>query len=169
MEEKPESLFEEIQRVRQAWIFAVVIIITVLIWYGAVQQLIFRIPFGNNPPPDPIMVVLWIVFGILFPIFFFSVKLITQVRSDGVYYRFFPFHLSYHKISLDEISKYEKTTYKAIKEYGGWGIRRGKKGKAYNISGNQRIMFKLKKGRTLMIGSQKPDDFKRALDSAFNS
>jgi len=63
----------------------------------------------------------------------------TEVRDDGVYFRFFPLHLSFHRIGLEEIVRFEVQTYRPIRDYGGWGIRYGWKGKAYNVSGNRGV------------------------------
>lgn len=40
-------------------------------------------------------------------------------------------------------------------EYGGWGVRFGKGGKAFNVSGNRGLKLYLKSGRSLLIGTQK--------------
>ena len=78
--------------------------------------------------------------------------------------RFFPFHLSFHKIKLEDLVKYEVRTYNPIRDYGGWGIRWGSKGKAYNVSGNRGVYLEYSDGKKLLIGSQKPEKFAEALD-----
>ena len=49
-------------------------------------------------------------------------------------------------------------------DYGGWGIKYGLKGLAYNISGNFGIQLELKSGSKILIGTQKPDEVKKLLD-----
>jgi hypothetical protein len=39
-------------------------------------------------------------------------------------------------------------------EYGGWGIKYGKMGKAYNVSGNRGVQLEFTDGKRLLIGSQ---------------
>ena len=164
MTEYGQVIFREIQRFKQWWIWILVLIGPVFSWYGAYQQLILKKPFGNNPTSDTGMFIIFIVVGILFPLFFLSIKLITEVRFDGVYMKYFPFHLSFRKItSPHEVKVYESHTYSAIKDYGGYGIRFGKKGKAYNVSGNRGIQFELLNGKKILIGTQKPEDFLRAM------
>ena len=126
-------LYREVQHFRQPLLWALLLAIAGLCIYGAVQQLILGKPFGSNPAPDTGMIIIVIVFGAGFPLLFYVMNLTTEVRSDGLYYRFFPFHLSFHKIPLEDLKTYEVRTYSALREYGGWGIRWGLNGKAYNV------------------------------------
>ncbi len=153
-------IFREVQKMNQLWVWIVVAIPVVITWYGAYQQLLLRKPFGNNPAPDWIMILLFIVFGVLFPVFFRSIKLVTEVRKDGLYVRFYPLHFSFKSIPFDTIQSYEVKTYNPLRDYGGWGIRYGSKGKAYTIEGNRGVVFEfLERGKVkkLMIGSQSPE------------
>ncbi|AKB78361.1 hypothetical protein MSHOH_1878 [Methanosarcina horonobensis HB-1 = JCM 15518] len=149
-------LFREVQKMDQVWIRLIGIPV-VLSWYGAYQQLFLHRPFGNNPAPDWMMLVLLLVFGILFPLFFYSLKMITEVRKDGLYIRFYPFHFSFRFFPIKTIQNYEVVTYNPIRDYGGWGIRYGLKGTAYNTKGNRGVHFEFAEGckvKKLMIGSQ---------------
>lgn len=162
------QLYRETQYFRQLWLWALVLLISLLSLYGVFQQLILGIPFGNNPAPDSVMVVLAIVFGIGLPLFMYTTNLTTEVRSDGIHIRFFPFHLSFRKIATEEIRGFEACTYSPIKDYGGWGIRFGRKGKAYNVSGNRGVQLELSNGKHLLIGSQKPEELAEALSLALD-
>lgn len=109
--------------------------------------------------------VLLIIFSIVISIVLIIVKLETEVRSDGLYVRFSPFHTDYKKFTSDSISEYYICRYKPLREYGGRGIRFGKNGKAYNMSGNKGVQLVLKNGRRLLIGSQKPQELAEAINS----
>ena len=63
------------------------------------------------------------------------------------------------------MSQYQTRQYKPIREYGGWGIRYGRGGKAYNVSGNKAVQLVLKNGKRLLIGSQRPDKLVEAIGS----
>jgi len=69
-------------------------------WYALVQQLLLHHPFGNRPMPDILLVILWIIFDIGLPAFLFSSKLVTEVRDDGVYFRYYPLHRFFRKITF---------------------------------------------------------------------
>lgn len=159
------SIFTEVQRFRQWWVWILVLFVGGIAWYGFIQQIVLKRPFGDNPAPDPVMIMIWVIFGIFFPVLFYSIKLVTEVRYDGLYVRFFPLQFHSHKISYAEIKNYEVRSYSAIKEYGGYGIRYGKQGKAYNVYGNRGVQFEFQDGKRLLIGSQRPDEFMQALAS----
>jgi hypothetical protein len=159
------SIFTEVQRFRQWWVWILVLFVGGLAWYGFIQQIVLKRPFGNNPAPDPVMIMIWVIFGIFFPALFYSLKLVTEVRYDGLYVRYFPLQFHSKKISYNEIKSYDVRTYSAIKEYGGYGIRYGKQGKAYNVYGNRGVQFEFQDGKRLLIGSQRTDEFMQALAS----
>jgi len=159
------TLYRETQFLRQLWLWALVLFISLISLYGVFQQLVLKVPFGNNPAPDSIMIVLAVIFGIGLPLFMYTTNLTTEIRSDGLYVRFFPFHLSFHRIAVEEIQRYEACTYSPIKDYGGWGIRFGRKGKAYNVSGNRGVQLELSNGKDLLVGSQKPEELVEALNT----
>ena len=135
-------------------------------WYGFIQQLIIGVPFGNKPAPDVMMVILWVIFGIAFPITMLRiVKLIIEVREDGLYIRFKPFHIEYRKFLYKDIKQYESIIYSPLKRFGGWGIRMNFQGEtAYILNGKQALELKLR-NQTVVIGTQKPDELKNAMDS----
>lgn len=81
-------------------------------------------------------------------------------------FRFVPFHFQYKQYPFKNRRHYECITYSPLKRFGGWGIRFNLKGeKAYNMNGKKGIELKLKHN-TVVIGTQKPDELKKALDLA---
>ncbi len=156
------TTFHEEQQFRQSWVWLILIPITALMWYIAIMQIIFHTPVGNNPASESEALILWLLFGILFPIFFYRLKLTTEVRNNGLFIRYSPLHLKFKKIQIDKDTKHYMRTYKPITEYGGWGIKWGPKGKVYNVSGNLGVQLEFTNGKKLLIGTQKPQQ----LDSA---
>ena len=121
-------------------------------------------------PPGILPIILLIVAGVFVPIaiavLFFLLKLETEVRPDGLYLRYFPFHINFKRFTTDELSEYYARKYKPIREYGGWGIRCSfRNGKAYNTSGNKGVQLVFKNGKRLLIGSQKAEDLENAIRS----
>lgn len=166
------ALFREVQKMNQIWIWLIIAISIVLSWYGAYQQLLLGKPFGENPAPDWIILLLLLVFGILFPVFFHSIKLVTEVRTDGLYIRFYPFHRSFKTFPFETIQNYDVRTYNPIRDYGGWGIRYGLKGKAYTTAGNRGVLFEFvdgKKVKKLMVGSQVPEKLSEIIKKTIKS
>ena len=158
-----EILFREVQHFRQIWLWLLLLAISGVCIYAMIVQLILGEPFGSNPAPDVVLIIIVVIFGLGFPILFYNIRLTTEVRDDGLYYRFLPFHCSVQKIRLDDIKSCEVRTYSPLKEYGGWGIRYGAKGKAYNVKGNRGVQLELTDGELILMGSQRPEELAGAL------
>jgi hypothetical protein len=157
--------FRETQKFKQVWIW-ITLIITGLIVFGTFgtgfyKQIIQGQKFGANPMSNTGITVgsilALIVFILMFLLFGFA-KLTTVVNSKGITYRFFPFHIKYRTLLWDNITKYEVITYDPLLDYGGWGVRSGRKGKAYNVEGNRGLQLYFKSGRPLLIGTQKGEE-----------
>jgi hypothetical protein len=135
-----------------------------LFGYGMIEQLVFGRPWGNKPMSDFALAVigpLMILSGFGLFWLFRAMRLITEVRSDGVYIHFVP--LLRDTILFSNIADCEARTYRPIREYGGWGVRFGWKRKAYNVSGNRGVQLTLKSGKRLLIGSQRSEELAQAI------
>ncbi len=159
------TLFHEIQPLRTWWVWLFLVIPVVLGWWFFIEQIVFGIPVGTNPASDAVVVIIWLAFGIALPMYFYYTKLITDVRADGVYLRFFP--LWSRTIPLTDVVTYEARQYHPLREYGGWGIRFSPhKKRAYNMSGNRGVELRLIDGTQLLIGSQRPEELASAIAAA---
>lgn len=92
-------------------------------------------------------------------------RLETEVRQDSLCVRYFPFHRSFRIFKPDELSECRARNYRPLLEYGGWGIRWGPKGRAYNVSGHEGVQLVFKNGKRLLIGSAKPRELEAAIRS----
>ncbi len=160
--------FREVQQFRQPWLWTLLILLTlaaiVCFGYGMIKQLLFGYPWGSRPLPNGALAIvgpLFIILMIGISFLFLKMKLITEVRDDGLYIHFFP--LLRQHIRFENIENCEVRSYSPIKEYGGWGIRYGLKGKAYNVSGNHGVQLKLAGDKRLLIGSQRPEELAHAI------
>jgi len=111
------------------------------------------------------IVVLAVIVPAVISGFLLMLRLETEVRSDGLYVRFFPFHKSYRRFGKADLQEYYACEYRPVRDYGGWGIKYGKKGKAYNVSGKEGVQLVLSSGKRLLIGSQKAGELAEAMDS----
>ena len=59
-------VYAEEQRFRQIWILILVGFIAILSWYSFLLQIVFGEPFGTNPAPDILVLILLVIFGILY-------------------------------------------------------------------------------------------------------
>ena len=110
-----------------------------------------------------------VVAGVIMPAvisaFLLMLRLETEVRGDGLYVRFFPFHRSFKRFTRGDLQEYYPCQYRPVREYGGWGIRYGAKGKAYNVSGKEGVQLVLGSGQRLLIGSQRAQELADAIGS----
>jgi hypothetical protein len=164
-------IFKEVQQFRQPLIWALLLAILAatlsIFGWGVVVA-----PGGPDAWKDKLIALailgaaVLVVGGLVY--LFHLLNLTTEVRTDGLYVRFYPFHLSFKKIPLEKVRTFYATTYHPILQYGGWGIRYGWSGKAYNVSGNRGVKFEFIKGRHLLIGSQRPEELAHALEEIMN-
>lgn len=163
---REKVFFHEVQKFTQIWLWLIILFITGLAWFGFIRQILIRIPFGQHPAPNIVMIITWVIAGVFLPAFIGSTKLVTEVRGNGLYIQYFPFHLSPRRIAFDKLQNYEVRVYRPLLEYGGWGIRYGTKGQAYNMAGNRGVQLVLIDGKRILIGSQKPEEMVKAIDTA---
>ncbi len=173
MNEQTNILFKEEQRFKNPllWVFtsALFLLVTGLFGYGMVQQIVLGHPWGNKPMSDDRLAVIgiiqiFVVTGVF--VIFFVARLITEVRSDGLFIRFVPFHRSFRSIPFTTMKAYEACTYKPFRDAGGYGIHRGRRGWTYNVSGNRGVQLELVGGKRMLIGSQRTDELVHALETA---
>ena len=166
-EKGPGLLYREVQQFRQVWIWVIVVVLTGSVWYATVEQLLLQRPFGDRPMLDMLLLIYWLIFGMGLPALFFFGQLVTEVRADGIYLRFSPFHRTFRSIAFTEVKRCEVRTYRPIREYGGWGIRYGRQGQAYNVSGDRGVQIELLHGKRLLIGSQRAEELWRAIQAKY--
>ena len=160
-----EILFYERQKFDQWWIWLILLAINAFFLFGVYKQVIGGQQFGDKPTSNNGLLIA-AGLTLLFTILFVNFRLETQIKDDGVYVRFFPFHLSYKHFTWDKISKSFVREYQPISEYGGWGIRMGLfgKGRAYNVSGNKGLQLEFTDHKKLLIGTRKPEELTTTLE-----
>jgi len=146
MEETPR--FREVQRFRQPWIWAL------LGGLALLMLVLGPISWGG-------LVIVGAVAAL-----FYSLRLQTEVRADGIYIKMWPLHRSSRRISWSEIKRYESKRYKPIREFGGWGIRWMPGKLAYNVHGNRGVWIERINGQAVLVGSQHPEELVKAIDEA---
>lgn len=90
----------------------------------------------------------------------------TDVRTDAVYVRYFPFHVKPRRLAYDEIRSCTPRTYDPIGEYGGWGLRGRGDDRAWNMRGSQGVQLVFHDGRRLLLGSQRAEALAAAINAA---
>jgi len=172
---KSKILFKEEQKFSTPWIFLVI--------FPALAALIFLLKYNewkdgsiDISEKDDILG-LAILGGALFimmvglTILFYSMKLITQIKSDGIYIKYPPIISKERFYSKAEIDKYEIRKYHPNREYSGHGVKRGKRksGRAYTVSGRLGLQLYLTGGQKMLIGTQRKEAIKYAMEKMLNN
>ena len=145
-----DKIFYEIQQFRQKWIWTILLIVLFVLFLPIISGIV-----------SILLGVILILTGFCFIWLFYSMKLITEIKGDSIHIKFSPFTTQI--IPSSEIIKYEIRQYRPIIEYGGWGIRFNRSGKAYTVSGNIGIQIQLSVGKGILIGTQQPNEFLQAM------
>ncbi len=154
--------FREIQRMRQAWVWLLLLGVNALGIFGVYKQLYLGEPFGTNPASNGILIaIVLLVFSI--SMFMLTFRLETRINGKGVYVRFHPLHWKERFYAWQDIEEANLRTYRPLAEYGGWGIRGLGKNRALNMSGNKGLQLVFRSGKRLLIGTNKPEDLENAL------
>lgn len=106
-----------------------------------------------------------LIVGVGLTLLFHVLELTVSVRPSEIDIRFRP--LTRRRIPHSAVRSCEARDYRPIREYGGWGVRRGWRGGwAYNVRGNRGVQLELEDGSSILIGSQRADDLAAAIRSA---
>lgn len=145
-----ESFYLEKQKFNQKWIKVILyflliftFFISILIYTKETSTIIAFIPF-------------WI-FALLF-ILFKKMELILAINNENISYQFIPFHFKIRRINKNDIMHISLNNYNPISDFGGWGIRFGRKGKAYTVNGNFGVQIKTCGNKNILIGTMKPKE-----------
>lgn len=152
-----KPLFQETQRFTQWWLWLLLFSVSLTIYrpiYMAISE---------GQPLDAGQWVGVIILAVVI-LFMFIIRLDTRIDERGIYVKFFPVIPKFKFYSWEEISTAVVRKYSPLMEYGGWGIRFGRNGKAYNIKGNKGLQLKFKSGNALLIGTQKAEELQKVLN-----
>ena len=155
MAHAPHPAFEEIQRFRHPGVWALVAVPVAVAWFAAIWQVVLGKDFGDNPAPDWVLVAVWVLAGIILPVWLLTLRLVTRVDERGVDVRFRP-PLSGRLFRLEDIERCEQVRYLPIREFSGWGIRWGRRGDVV-------VEITLRQGYRFAVGSQQPDALEGAI------
>ena len=143
--------FYETQQFRQLWVWTIIL----LVMFALITPIFFGV-IGI------ILSIVLVSFSFGFIFLFWKMKLITTIKEDGINIIFVPF--TNFIIPFSKIKYYKIREYRPIIEYGGWGIRFNKSGKAYTVFGTTGLQISLLNGKEILIGTQRPDPLLESLN-----
>ena len=139
--QKTEIIYQEKSSMK-LWAFILIPILSVVV---LLDVLINNSPkFTQDPEAQWTIIIPILVFLLLF-----FIKLEWEFTESDFRYRFFPFIIKERIIQYSDIQNMSVMKINPLFEFGGWGLRRGKLGKAYTTDGNLIIHIELKSGQKL--------------------
>ena len=139
--QKTEIIYQEKSSMK-LWAFILIPILSVVV---LLDVLINNSPkFTQDPEAQLLIIIPIFVFLLLY-----FIKLEWKFTESDFRYRFFPFIIKERIIPYSDIQAISVMKINPLFEFGGWGLRRGKLGKAYTTDGNLIIHIELKSGQKL--------------------
>jgi hypothetical protein len=151
------------------WVYLFIALIEALVGV----TLLWLYKRGHDPVADgglaALVVPLFAAAGICLPVLFALgfLRMTTEVDLSEirVWFGWIP---TYRRvIAIPSVKSIEAVTYRALADYGGWGIRQGRDGeRVLTARGNRGVRLELTDGSRFLIGSQNPEALARAIESA---
>lgn len=95
--------------------------------------------------------------------FFYSIQLVTEVRTDGIYVRFAPIHRSFRRLPFDQIERVERTEF-GLLTYGGIGIRWTSDTVVYMTTQGGGVKIDRENAKSVVNGSREPSALMETID-----
>ncbi len=162
------GIFEERQRFTQWWLWFLMTIPLAFMLFKPLKRIIGGETFSIVDLDNGF----WIGLTTMSLVYIFMAicHLTTVIDKNGITYQLFPFQTSSKRISWNDLERAYVRQYKPLSEYGGWGYRLGLGGgRALNVKGNQGIQLKLKNGKKLLLGTQKPQEARLVIQKYFEN
>jgi len=147
-----KPLFIEKQRFNQWWLWSLLIaalVVPIVVLYNETT-------YSSSLTGLLIVLLVMILFVVL--------RMKTVVMQENIQLTYFPFVNK--TINLSDIKTMKVINYGFV---GGWGIRLWTQyGTIYNVRGNKGLHIKLKNGKQLVIGTQKPQELEKVVEQLNN-
>ncbi len=153
--------FREVQRLQPTRTRWLVGFPPALVTAIAVAQRVHGAPFGahalSNPELASLAILLWLVY-----VWLARVRLVTEVGEDAVSVRLRGL-FQHHRLPLAAVVSAEPVACSPERDFGGYGFRAVKGGRAYVARASGGVRLELEGGRFAVIGSARPDDLAAAI------
>jgi hypothetical protein len=149
-----QDIFQETQRFRQIWIWALILGIT-----GISLGSLFL--FEKDAPLNIGYLAFPVGMLLLLNGLFLGLTLSTRITGNSLSFQYYPF-TRWRSYTFEAIDAMELIEYNGLWEYGGWGIKWNGDSWSYTTGGKWGILVKTQ-GKKFLIGTQKPEEAKQAI------
>ncbi|MFP4503049.1 MAG: hypothetical protein ACLFTT_18810 [Candidatus Hydrogenedentota bacterium] len=165
--------FQEDQRFRGGWMW-VGVAIDLLLVAAVVAGLTYRVAHGGmlsdtHGPGGWIMVgaaAVVLVVNALFLGLLFATRLQIEVNTQGVFMRLQPFQRRVRQVDRAGLAAIRVVNVRPLRDYGGYGLRGRRNGKAYLVEGEQGVRFDYENGFHILLGSPRAEALYAAIRQA---
>jgi len=138
------------------WAFILIPLLSVVV---LLDFLINNSPkFTKDPEAQWTIIIPILVFALLY-----FIELEWKFTETDFRFRYFPFLIKEKIIPYSDIQSMSVMKINPIFEFGGWGLRRGKLGKAYTTDGNLILHIELKSGNKINLTVKNKEEVERAI------
>ncbi|EAZ80250.1 YdbT family protein [Algoriphagus machipongonensis] len=95
-----------------------------------------------------VMVIMVLVFMLLL-----NISLKTRIDHSGIHYKYSPFIRNWRTIPKEKIKSLQVISFNPLFDYGGWGMKRNKTTKLYNILGDEGLLIDIGEKRKILLGT----------------
>jgi hypothetical protein len=155
------KIFREVQRLPLRRVGVAVAIPPLSMSALLVWQVILGHSWGKQPMSNG-NVIGWTIFLWLIYLRLITVRLVTEVRGGQLIVSMRGLWRS-RRVPLSSIQSVEMITFDGARDFGGYGIRSNRDGKAYLAGTNRGVRISLASGEKLTIGSARPEELAQAL------
>ena len=163
MSRREDLLFTETQSLR-SWHASIILAFPpAALVFMTCRQVIWHNPWGSPPMSDGGLIFLSILLIAVY-LRLVTVRLVTELHRDALLLSFRGLWKR-RRVNIKEIMSAKPVTYDPNADFGGYGIRTGRRGSAYIAQGNCGVELLLSSGRKLLIGSQSSEILARRIQS----
>ena len=147
-------LFHEEQAFRQWHAMLVLTMPPAALIFVTVRQLVWHHPWGTLPVSNGGLLFLAVLLVLVY-VRLITVRLVTDLRPTEIAVGLRGLWRK-RKIPLCQVRAASAVAYDPIRDFGGYGVRSGPRGRAYIARGTRAVELELHDGRKILIGSQDP-------------
>jgi len=147
-------LYEEVQQFRQKWVEGLMLVVNAVLILAYAGNAFLTEQHNHD---SNIGLLTTVAISGLITFLLRQLKLITQITTEGIQVRFSPVQRTFKHYRWEDIEQVFIRTYNPLLEYGGWGLRIGPSGSAYNVSGNVGLQLVLRGNYKILIGTIQPE------------
>lgn len=167
-EEINSVIFKEQQRFSNWILWLLLISMAVGVWFWFIASVILStgVSSGLEESITPVwfVVLVWLVLGVLIPIFVFMLRFDLKIENGEIVFQYFPFHMKPKRLSIKEIQNYKIVRFDPLGDYGGWGVRKKTNTIGYITPSDRGVIVLLDGEMQLTFGTDEPKDLYMAID-----